>query len=94
MPRCRGVRGEASASCLSVAAGTRPLRGCSSKLALARAAGSRDAPVLICCLGSLDWEQQRSSEQVVFSRLLQDKEDGEPKAKQLRDEEEEGEKHR
>lgn len=38
--------------------------------------------------------EERPSEQVIFSLLLQDKEDGEPKTKQLREGEEEGEKHR
>lgn len=45
------------------------------------------------CLGSVDWKEF-SSEQLVLSLPLQDKEDGEPKTKQLREGEEEGEKHR
>lgn len=44
--------------------------------------------------GAVDWQWERSSEHVVFCLSFQDKEDGEPKTKQLRDGEEEGEKHR
>lgn len=42
----------------------------------------------------VEGKQEHSSEQVVLSLPLQDKEDGEPKTKQLREGEEESEKHR
>ncbi|KAB0404272.1 hypothetical protein E2I00_006934 [Balaenoptera physalus] len=57
-----------------------PLGGWNAKLVLARLSGS--------------WKEECSFEQLVFSLPLQDKEDGEPKTKQLREGEEEGEKHR
>lgn len=48
----------------------------------------------VSCLGSVDWKEGCSSEQRFLSLALQDKEDGEPSTKQLREGEEEGEKHR
>lgn len=46
------------------------------------------------CQRSGDWTWERSSEQVVSPLSFQDKEDGEPKTKQFREGEEDGEKHR
>ena len=58
-------------------------------------AGPRQAVLFsVSCLGSADWKEGRSSEQWFPSLPLQDKEDGEPNTKQLREGEEEGEKHR
>ena len=58
-------------------------------------AGPRKAVLFsVSCLGSADWREGCSSEQGFLSLALQDKEDGEPSSKQLREGEEEGEKHR
>lgn len=58
-------------------------------------AGPRQAVLFsVSCLGSADWKEGCSSEQGFLSLALQDKEDGEPSTKQLREGEEEGERHR
>lgn len=58
-------------------------------------AGPRQAVLFsVSCLGGVDWKEGCSSEQWFLSLPLQDKEDGEPNTKQLREGEEEGEKHR
>lgn len=76
--RVEGWRGRGRLQCCA------PLGDCNTRLLLARE--SRFSP------GA--WASRIACDQVVFSLPLQDKEDGEPKTKQLREGEEEGEKHR
>lgn len=71
-----------------------PARRLPHRAGPARACASEDVLLFISCLCSGDWTWERSSEQVVSSLSFQDKEDGEPKTKQFRDGEEDGEKHR